>query len=140
VFNLGERPERRGDPSVDAEYRIRYDRRERQAVEDFAENQPSLRVQLRPAFLRESEDLRHVDTLVISSKKEDVLRITKLEHKEEANHFDGFRAAIDVIAKKKPRLEWRKAALFEGAEKVRELSVNVAAYVNWRLQAEECRF
>jgi hypothetical protein len=99
----------------------------RKIIKNLAEKLPNLKIQLRRTLLSKTEDGSHVHGLVVPTKKVYVIRIPELEGKKKANHFNRFRAAIDVVAEEEPRAVGGKARRVKRTEQIRKLAMNISA-------------
>ena len=120
------------------------DGRNRQAVEAVGKGLPQPDVISPLAFVVEAVDAVDASTLVVATKKKEVLGVLNLIGEEEADSLEGLLTAVDIIAKEEVVGFWGKAAVLEQAEEVVVLAMDVAADLevgqSWMVtsQTEQC--
>jgi hypothetical protein len=96
-----------------------------EAVEAVCEGLPELDVVPSLALIVEAIDTVDGSTLVVTAQDEEVLRVLDLVGQEQADGLEGLLASVDVVAQEKVVCFWRKATVFEQAEEVIILTVNI---------------
>lgn len=99
----------------------------RQAVEAIGECLPELDVVPPLAFIVEAIDSVNRGALVVSTENEEVFGILDLVREEKADGFEGLLAAVNVVSEEEIVGLWREATVFEKAQKIVILAVNVTA-------------
>jgi len=97
------------------------------AVEAVGEGLPQLDVVAALALVVESVDAVDGRALVVAPQDEEVLGILDLVRQEQADGLQGLLATVDVVSQEEVIRFWWEAAVFEQAQKVVVLAVNVTA-------------
>lgn len=100
---------------------------DRQAVEAVRKCLPQLDVVPALALIVETVDAVNRGALVVATQNEEVLWILDLVGQQEADGFERLLATVDVVAKEQVVGLWGETAVFEQAEEVIVLTVDVAA-------------
>lgn len=103
------------------------DGRDRQAVEAVRKCLPQLDVVPALALIVETVDAVNRGALVVATQNEEVLGVLDLVGQEKADGLERLLATVDVVTKEQVVCLWGKAAVFEQAEEVIVLTVDVAA-------------
>jgi len=117
---------------------------DRQAIEAVGKGLPQPDVISPLAFVVEAVDTVDASTLMVPTKKKEVLGVLNLIGEEEADSLEGLLTAVDIIAKEEVVGFWGKAAVLEQAEEVVVLAMDVAADLevgqSWMVtsQTEQC--
>ena len=70
---------------------------------------------------------------MIATQNEEVLRVLDLVGKEQADGLEGLLATVDVVTQEEVVGLGRKAAIFEQAQEIIVLAVNIAANLSKRI-------
>ena len=103
-----------------------------EAIEAVGKGLPQLDVVPPLAFVVESVDAVDGRALVVSAQDEEVLGILDLVCEEKADCFERLLSAINVVAEEEVICFGWEASIFEEAEEIVVLSVNVSAYLDSR--------
>lgn len=96
-----------------------------EAVEAVSESFPKLHVVSSFAFVIKSINSVDGGTFVISSEKEEILRVFDFVCHQQADGLQALSSPINVITKKKIVGIWREAAIFKEAKQVVILTMNI---------------
>ena len=110
------------------------------AIEAIGEGLPQLDIVPPLAFVVEPVDPVDGGTFVISAENEEVLGILDFVRKEKADCFQRLLASVYIVAEKEIVGFWRKAAVFEQAQEVVILSMNITAYLHKDFVSQYSRF
>ena len=137
ALDLIEAGELGGEATVGAEDLLVDDGRAREAVEAVGEGLPELDAEAALALVVEAVDAVDGGALVVAAEDEEVLGILDLVRQQETYCFQGLLAAVDVVAEEYVVGLRRESAVFEKAEEVVVLSVNVTADLDRGLELQE---
>lgn len=109
-----------------------------QAVEAVGKCLPQLDVVASLALIVETVDTVDGCTLVVTAEDEEVLRVFDLVRQQEADSLEGLLATVDVVTEEEVvGLGW-ETTIFEEAEKVVVLAVNITADLIFQLVSFRC--
>ena len=137
ALDLIEAGELGGEASVGAEDLLVDDGRAGEAVEAVGEGLPELDAEAALALVVEAVDAVDGGALVVAAEDEEVLGILDLIRQQETYCFQGLLAAVDVVAEEDVVGLRRESAVFEKAEEVVVLPVNVTADLDRGLELQE---
>ena len=100
---------------------------DRQAVEAIRKCLPKLDVVSALAFVIEAVDTVDGRAFVVPAEDEEVLRVLDLVGKKEADGLERLLATVDVVAEEKVVRLGREATVFEEAQKIVVLAVDISA-------------
>jgi hypothetical protein len=100
-----------------------------QAVEAVGERLPQLDVVAALALVIEAVYAVDRRALVVATQDEEVLGVLDLVRQKQANRLEGLLAAIHVVAQEEIVRFWREASVFEQAEEIVVLSMDVPTYL-----------
>lgn len=123
--------------SVTAEDLLVDDGRNWKTVEAVGERLPQLDIVSSFTLIVEAVDSVDARALVIAAQEKEILRILDLVGQQEADGLEGLLASVHIVAEKEIVGLGREATVFEQPEKVRVLTVDVTANLEWRLQLEQ---
>ena len=98
-----------------------------QAVEAVRESLPQLDVVPALALVVEAVDTVDGGTLVVAAQDEKVLGVLDLVCEQKADGLEGLLASVDVIAEEEVVGLWGEAAVFEKAQQIVVLAVDITA-------------
>ena len=101
-----------------------------QAVEAIRKRLPKLDVVPALALVVEAVDAVDRGAFVVTSEDEEVLGVLDLVGQEQADSLEGLLAAVDVVSKEEIVGLWREATIFEEAEEIIVLAVDITANLN----------
>lgn len=105
------------------------DGRNRQTVEAVGERLPQLDVIPPLALVVEPVDPVDRRAFVVPTQDEEVFGILDLVREEKADGFERLLAAVDIVSEEEVVGFWGETAVFEEAQKVVVLPVNITAYL-----------
>lgn len=108
------------------QYLLVYHRRHRQAVEAVREYPPQPDAETALALVVEAVDAVDGSALMVSTQEEEVVGVFDLVSQEEWYGFDALFSSVDVVAEEEVVGVWRETAVFEQAEEVWVLPVDVS--------------
>ena len=91
-------------------------RRDRQAIEDVAKDAPESNGVSTFALIVETIDSVDLGTFVISSEKEEVLRVLNLVAQKKADCFDRLLSTINIVTEEEVVGFGREATVFEDSQ------------------------
>mmetsp|Transcript_9142 Transcript_9142/g.19171 ORF Transcript_9142/g.19171 Transcript_9142/m.19171 type:complete len:375 (+) Transcript_9142:761-1885(+) len=136
-LDLIERRELRAEPAVRAKDLLVDDGRAGEAVEAVRECLPELDPEAALALVVEAVDAVDGGALVVAPEDEEVLGVFDLVGQEEADGLEGLLAAVDVVAQEDVVGLGGEAAVFEEAQQVVVLAVDVAADLDGGFELQE---
>lgn len=67
---------------------------------------------------------------MVASEHEEILRVLNLVGKEQANALDGLFSPVNVVTQEQVVCVSRESSVFEKFDEIRELSMNIATYLD----------
>mmetsp|Transcript_23280 Transcript_23280/g.38919 ORF Transcript_23280/g.38919 Transcript_23280/m.38919 type:complete len:232 (-) Transcript_23280:380-1075(-) len=139
LLNLLQRLQVWREASMHAQDLLIHQRGHRQAVEAVCERLPEANVVAALALVVKPIDAVDRSTLMVASQQEEILGVLNLVREQEADSLQALLAAVDIIPKEQVVcLRW-KPTVFEQAEEVRVLPVDITADLYRGLQLEQVR-
>jgi hypothetical protein len=116
----------RAEATVHGEDLLVDDGSDREAVEAVGEGLPQLDVVPSLALIIEAVDPVDGGALVVTAQDEEVLGVLDLVGQQQADGLERLLASVDVVAQEEVVCFWWEAAIFEQAEEVIILAVDVS--------------
>ena len=111
------------------------DCRDWETVEAIGECLPQLDIIPSLAFVVEAIDSVDRGTLVVSTQDEEVFRILDLVCQEQTDGLEGLLSSIYVITEEEVVCLWRKPTIFEQAEEIVVLAMNITADLEGEIES-----
>mmetsp|Transcript_22412 Transcript_22412/g.50494 ORF Transcript_22412/g.50494 Transcript_22412/m.50494 type:complete len:211 (-) Transcript_22412:221-853(-) len=108
-----------------------------ETIENHIKCFPELQAVTALAFVIKPVDAIDRRAFMISSQHEKVLRVLDLVGEEQTNTFQSLRPSIDIVSKKQIVCFRWESAIFEQAQQIRILSMNVTYYLQWRFELKQ---
>lgn len=107
------------------------------AVETVSESFPKFDVVSSLALVIEAIDSVDTGALVISSEKEEVLRVLDFVCQKKADGFETLLSSVNIVSEEKVVCLWRETSILEKSEEIIVLAMDITANLDWGFQLEE---